>query len=331
MNKTTIEWTDYTWNPVTGCHKVSQGCKNCYAETLFNRFGPKKQEDGSLKIVNKAFDHFFRDVKIRYERLNEPVVMRKKLEGKKVFVCDMSDLFHEAVPFWFIDKVFDVMLQLPKTTFQILTKRPHIAAHYFSMRFPSLGMFKNIWIGISCEDQKTSDERIPELLKIKAAVRFLSLEPMLGPIDIVRTIVKHSFKVIPGHEIQWVIVGGESGHGARPLHPDWVRKVRDDCQENKISFFFKQWGEYEPFESHWQAPFYQSACTGEMFDGHHMNFIDGATCEGGKFQGCSWYDPLDSISLCLETHSENCSFLRKGKSKTGNLLDGKKYQEFPKM
>lgn len=294
MNKTQIEWTDYTWNPVTGCHKVSQGCKNCYAETLTVRFG----KQWGMKS--------FRDVQIHPERVNEPVEMGEKIKEKKVFACDMSDLFHESVPFEFIVSVFQTMALCPDTIFQVLTKRVGIALEFFNWvqrngKFPANDWFfpedkispriNNVWFGVSCEDQSTADERIPLLLQIPAAVRFLSCEPLLGKIDISKYL-KHPTYYSLRDGIHWVIAGGESGHGARPMHPDWVRSLRDQCESVNVPFFFKQWGHYVP----------------------HSEVIDGQISGETKYI----------------TTRDGYAFFKLGKTKSGNLLDGKRYLEFPK-
>jgi protein gp37 len=233
MNKTTIEWTDYTWNPVTGCNKVSAGCKNCYAENVATRFWG---------------DRDFTHVRMHEDRLNEPKKNKKKWAGKKVFVCSMSDLFHEVVHFRFLLDVFVSMAECADTTFQILTKRPERALKFFEwVKYAK--PTKNIWIGVSCENQATADERIPLLLQIPAAVRFLSCEPLLGKIDLVKYLWypdPNGFLTdfIPTNKIHWVIAGGESGHKARPMHPGWVRSLRDQCAAANVPFFFKQWGEW---------------------------------------------------------------------------------------
>lgn len=336
MNKTSIEWTDYTWNPVTGCHKISQGCKNCYAEKLTNRF-------------EKVWGHKFRDVTTHPERLNEPFATREKLKGKKVFVCDMSDLFHEDVPFEFIYSVFTRMATLPDTVFQVLTKRIDRAVEFytwFDKKIDALGYsaelispefpLPNVWLGTSCEDQTTADQRIPHLLRIPAVVRFLSCEPLLGPIDICSVIRKDRFERVCafhstyfGDQIHWVITGGESGHNARPVHPDWVRSLRDQCAAAEVPFFFKQWGEYLPFEQTAQPPFWRNAASGYEHDGHGLNFIDPQTGEAGKWKGHRWFDPMDAITICMETNERDCDWLKVGKGKSGNMLDGKHHREFP--
>ncbi len=208
MTATTIEWTDFTWNPVSGCTKVSQGCKHCYAERLANRFWK---------------DRPFTVVRLHPERLEQPATWKKP---RTVFVNSMSDLFHESVPDDFIRKVFATMAANPQHTFQILTKR--------SERLSRLGRRltwpDNVWMGVSVEDRKAVN-RIDELRRTPAKVRFLSLEPLIGPLPRLN---------LDG--IAWVIVGGESGPGARPMKEEWVQDLLRQCHKVGIAFFFKQWG-----------------------------------------------------------------------------------------
>jgi protein gp37 len=269
--KTRIAWTDATWNPVTGCSKVSEGCRHCYAEAVAKRFwGDRK----------------FTDVRCHEDRLEVPLRWRK---ARRVFVNSMSDLFHKDVPDAFIDRVFAVMALAPKHTFQILTKRPA------RMRSYCLGEGKlidrahevikqanekmlagegvwpgwplpNVWLGVSCEDQCAADERVPLLLQTPAEVRFLSCEPLLGPIDLRRymwpvhaqwrgpqrtedeaiaagTVVRWNRQglVLQGTPfVNWVIVGGESGRGFRPMDLDWARSLQLQCERAGTAFFFKQ-------------------------------------------------------------------------------------------
>lgn len=327
MNRTTIEWTDFTWNPVTGCNKVSTGCKNCYAENVATRFWG---------------DRDFTEVKMHEDRLHE-VMQIKKWSGKKVFVCSMSDLFHEKVTFEFIRLVFNLFYYHPTTTFQIVTKRPARALEFFKWASPILVQgdphyrpVENVWIGVSCENQATADERIPLLLQIPAAVRFLSCEPLLNELHIYKFLIPQRYQykgesegyTLPG--INWVIAGGESGHKARPMHPDWVRSLRDQCAAANVPFFFKQWGEYRPFQETYQPPFYMDCATGEEHDGHVMNFIDyDHHTESGKFNGFRWYPLMDSMFISQKTKGKSCSFLKMGKSKSGNLLDGVEHKAFP--
>ena len=234
-----IEWTEATWNPTTGCTKVSPGCDHCYAEGIYNRFhGPG------------AFD----TVTLRPERLDQPLRWRKP---RKVFVNSMSDLFHEDVPDDYIARVFAVMALAPQHSFQVLTKRhgrmrsllnngswrmsvcvemerlqPY-CLDVLSLDEPLLPL-RNVWLGVSVEDQKWADIRIPALLDTPAAVRFLSCEPLLGLVGIA--------DILYDGGIHWVIVGGESGLNARPMEPWWARELRDECVQAGVPFFFKQWG-----------------------------------------------------------------------------------------
>jgi protein gp37 len=209
-----IEWTQHTWNPVTGCTNVSPGCKNCYARVFAQR----------LKAMGvPGYERGFA-VTLQPERLREPL---KRRTPTHYFVNSMSDLFHEQVPFPFVDGVLDVIRAAPHHQFQILTKRADRMLEYFGRRqAPS-----NAWLGVSVENRKHGVPRIAPLVKIKSAIRFLSVEPLIA--DPGR---------LPLRGIHWVIVGGESGRGARPMNPVWVRKVRDQCNEAGVPFFFKQWG-----------------------------------------------------------------------------------------
>jgi protein gp37 len=212
-NNSKIEWTESTWNPVTGCNKISPGCKNCYAERMAKRL----KLMGSERYVNEFKLTLHEDV------IEEPLNWKKP---KTIFVNSMSDLFHERIPLEFIQKVFNVMVKAEWHTFQILTKR--------SERLEELSKFlpwsKNIWMGVSVENQKYT-YRINNLQKVPSAVRFLSVEPLIGKIT-----------KLDLRGIDWVIVGGESGPKARFMDPDWVRLIRDKCNEQEVSFFFKQWG-----------------------------------------------------------------------------------------
>jgi protein gp37 len=211
-----IEWTEVTWNPVTGCSKISPGCKHCYAERMAERL----QAMGSPRYRNGF------KVTLQEDLVELPMQWR---QPKVIFVNSMSDLFHKNVPGDFIVKVFDTMRRAHWHTFQILTKR--------SDRLLSLAPFlpwpKNVWMGVSVENQQYFF-RIRDLARVPAAVRFLSLEPLLAPLP-----------RLPLHGIDWVIVGGESGPGAREMKKDWVREIRRQCSEKGIAFFFKQWGGFK--------------------------------------------------------------------------------------
>lgn len=262
MGETKIEWADRTWNPLRGCSKVSEGCRNCYAIRVAHRFsGPGRPYEG-LTQAGPGGPNWTGKVMLVPEFLGHPL---RWVEPQRVFVNSMSDLFHPEVPFEFIGEVFDVMSTAEQHTFQILTKRPErmkefldwwIKQHdcpfsnesYFYLR-------RNIWLGVSVEDQKTADERIPLLLQTPAAVRFLSCEPLLGPVNLGKWLLSpgwnpsyydpdniHGYpNAEPTNEhIQWVIVGSESGPRARPMDEEWVKILRDQCVSASVPFFYKQ-------------------------------------------------------------------------------------------
>lgn len=204
----TIEWTEMTWNPVTGCTKLSQGCKHCYAERLAARFWG---------------DRAFTEIQLHEDRLDQP---RRWKRARTIFVNSMSDLFHDEVPDAFIERVFAVMAECPQHTFQVLTKR----ADRLAAIAPRLLWPANVWMGVSVEDARVVS-RIDRLRNVPAAVRFLSLEPLIGPLP----------KLELGG-IDWVIVGGESGPGAREMRVEWVDAILRQCRAAGVAFFFKQWG-----------------------------------------------------------------------------------------
>lgn len=216
--RSAIEWTEMTWNPVTGCTKISPGCKHCYAEVMARRLqamGAPGYEDG------------FR-LQLHPERLGQP---RRRRKPTMYFVNSMSDLFHEEVPDDFLATVLRVMEETPQHTYQVLTKRAERMAAWFARWQPPA----NMWVGVSVENRKHGMPRIELLRRVPARVRFLSIEPLLedlGDLDL--------------RGIDWVIVGGESGHRARPMRPEWARRVRDAAMAQGVTFFFKQWGTWGP-------------------------------------------------------------------------------------
>jgi protein gp37 len=211
--KTNIEWTDVTWNPVTGCTKVSQGCKNCYAERMAKR----------LKAMGSdRYREGFR-VALHPDLLDLP---RRWKHPRTVFVNSMSDLFHEDIPEQYIARVFETMRACPQHTFQVLTKR----AGRLAALAPKLSWPPNVWMGVSVEDARVV-ERVGSLRKVPSAVRFLSLEPLIGPLE-----------SLPLEGIDWVIVGGDSGPRARPMKREWVTSILRQCRAAGAAFFFKQWG-----------------------------------------------------------------------------------------
>lgn len=213
--KTGIEWTDSTWNPMTGCTKVSAGCKNCYAERVSLRFST--------------------DFKYRFhpQRLKVPGRWKKP---RKIFVCSMSDLFQEDASVEEIRQVFEAMAAGPQHTYQVLTKRIDRAIRWTINRPGALSWPSNIWLGTTAENQEIARKRIPILLQSPARMKFLSVEPLLGPVSLA-----HWLK-----DIDWVIAGGESGPGNRPVAASWIRVIRDECRAAGVPFFFKQWSGLKP-------------------------------------------------------------------------------------
>lgn len=296
-DNTAIEWTRHpvtgkgaTWNPITGCTLVSDGCRHCYAARLAAtklKNHPSRKGLARLNAAGKA--KFTGEVRFNEEWLTQPLRWQRP---RMIFVCAHGDLFHENVPDEWIDRVFAIMALAPQHTFQVLTKRSarmreymdrslgRIADTIISLRrargdtdmaivplphvTPGRAWWPlpNVWLGVSAEDQATADERIPNLLATPAAIRFVSAEPLLGPIqfdyfcdgykfvDALRGNWWHDDPDGPnpisrGHEkLDWIIVGGESGNKARPMHPDWARAIRDQCQQSGTAFFFKQWGSH---------------------------------------------------------------------------------------
>jgi protein gp37 len=208
-----IEWTEMTWNPVTGCTKISQGCKHCYAERMAKRLhamGMERYRNG----FNITLQEDLIDLPFRWK------------QPRVVFVNSMSDLFHTDVPFDFIRRVFDTMERCPQHTFQVLTKRSERVREFA----PHLPWPSNVWMGVSVEDDRVI-HRVTDLQYVPAAIRFLSVEPLIGPLP-----------ELDLTGIHWVIVGGESGPGARPMEAAWVRSIRSQCEATNTAFFFKQWG-----------------------------------------------------------------------------------------
>ena len=302
MGKTAIQWTDETWNPITGCSKVSQGCKHCYAERLFPRVYRERK---------------FTSIQCHEDRLMQPLHWRKP---RRVFVNSMGDLFHEDVPVQFIMRVFAVMAQCPQHQFQILTKRPGrmqaiLRGKYFPGKFwdaamvagdlssPPTGIvypLSNVWLGTSVEDQQTADERIPWLLETPATLRFVSYEPALGPVDFEAFFCTYDHngesngpRCNPDGSpaLGWVIVGGESGPYARPMHPDWARSLRDQCVRAGVPFFFKQWGAYVPRE------FVRRALSDDPMGETELL---GWQCAASGVLLEEWDDHIDIVTGCIE-------------------------------
>ncbi|QNJ56374.1 hypothetical protein KNV19_gp60 [Gordonia phage Portcullis] len=317
---TKIEWTDETWNPVTGCTKVSAGCDHCYAETFAERF---------RGTPGHYFENGF-DVQIREHKLREPLRWRKP---RKVFVNSMSDLFHDKVPDEYIAQVFAVMALAPQHTFQVLTKRharmrsllsdwdfqENVKERYADNRIGEWTFdwpLPNVHLLVSVENQQWAEIRIPALLDTPAAVRGISVEPMLGPVRLCCYITAgpdvegpSEFCWMHGRSsLDWVIVGGESGPGARPMHPDWARSLRDQCVAAGVPFLFKQWGEWAP-----QPP-------AEWRRGDMAVDIDGGAYALGDAG-------LEELPVDLRRRSY--LMRRVGKKTAGRELDGRTWDQYP--
>lgn len=287
---TKIEWTEETWNPITGCTKISEGCQNCYAERMAKRLAGR---------FGYPADDPFKPGTLHPDQLDKPFEWKKP---RKVFVCSMGDILHDKVDGSDLVKVFDVMVKCPQHTFIILTKRADRLA-WFNLNGPLLGKepLPNLWLGVSVENQKAADERIPHLLRTQAVVTFVSVEPMLRPVDLtwVRFDRWTTINVLDGfgnttrpgtmgqslpncycRPLDWVICGGETGPGARPMQPEWAKSLRDQCVDAGVLFFFKGWGD--------------------------------------------WFVPVD-YNACLTTP------LKVGKKKAGRLLDGRLWNEYPEV
>lgn len=327
--KSGILWTDSTWSPVTGCAKVSAGCKNCYAER-------EVESRWSKNPKSVFYGRAFTDVRCHPDTLEQPLHWKKP---RKIFVCPRGDLFHPDVPSDFIDHVFAVMALCPQHTFQVLTKRPERMLEYMTddvtgriaEAAPSTGGYierwsehgeqladckvwplPNVWIGVSVEDQATADERIPQLMETPAVVHWISVEPMLGavsctvPFDGGRVDMLH--RDFPGHpRIDWVVVGGESGAKARPMHPEWVRSLRDQCVAADVPFLFKQWGEYLPGVDATNDQTYAARSGGWVR-------LDGGFHDGND----------QTAFLKGDAH-----VLHVGTKAAGNLLDGQEWNQYP--
>ena len=304
-DKTGISWTNSTWNIITGCSLVSPGCQSCYAMRLA---GTRLKHTHAYQGLTKATPKgpvWNGKVRFNENLLDLPIRWRKP---RRIFVNSMGDLFHEDVPDSWIDQVFLVMAVSPRHTFQVLTKRPQRMRAYCSSNetigrlTPMLAevlqpasaqcrhkqdglkgfILPNVWIGVSVEDQKRADERIPILLDAPAAVRWISAEPLLGPLNLARFV-----------GVDWVVAGGESGPGARPMDPEWVRSIRDQCVASGVPFHFKQWGEFGPIPD--------------------MKF-EGSTGIGRIRYAEVWNPDI--------VH-------RIGKKKAGRILDGRTWDEYP--
>ena len=386
-----IEWTDATWNIITGCTLVDEGCRHCYAAHLITSWpaiGNHPSRKGLARKNAAGESKFTGEVRFNEQWLDEPLRWKKP---RKIFVCAHGDLFHENVPDEWIDKVFAVMALAPQHTFQVLTKRPERARAYLSggsvrrivgiyadrlearakgevrtidafdiacdkvglvQEFPDADIvprlldrglkagwpLPNVWLGTSISDQASADLRIPHLLACPAAVRFISAEPLLGPVDLRRLT-----KQVGGHQewmdaltgetvfsqtgcvvsetapLDWIICGGESGPHARPMHPDWARSLRDQCAAAGVAFLFKQVGEWTAWEEAGSIPYWRNSFTGAEED-HHILFPrdwDNAP---------NWDDGLNYLD-----QGRHVAFNRVGKARAGRLLDGVEHNGFPRV
>ncbi|MGV3651047.1 MAG: phage Gp37/Gp68 family protein [Devosia sp.] len=385
-----IEWTDATWNPITGCTLVSEGCRHCYAAQLAaTRLKNHPSRQGLARINAAGEAKFTGEVRFNAEALDQPLRWRRP---RMIFVCAHGDLFHESVPDEWIDRVFAVMALCPQHTFQVLTKRPERMRGYIQSVYGRLAdtiirmrrdrgdanmgivplahitpgrawwPLPNVWLGTSVEDQASANARIPALLATPAAIRFISAEPLLGPLDLtsiesgedqidaVGGDTWEDLKEIwrdssdewrdefadwygvdfdratgPSHPaLDWVIVGGESGRHARPMHPDWARALRDQCAAAGVAFFFKQWGEWLPFGQsgfhHWSAAnIRNNGAYGKPWLGY-AHFNDGARGPETHSAGAVLTAMIDNTGL---------QAVRLGKSRAGRLLDGIEHSAMP--
>jgi protein gp37 len=378
-DRTGIEWTDATWNPIRGCSRVSEGCRFCYAETVANRFKGEGQPYAGLIAKGGQWNGA---IKFVPEMLEKPLQWTKP---RRIFVNSMSDLFHESVPDEVIDRIVAVMAMAAWHTFQVLTKRPERMRDYFAaltydriiescrgadgvsviqrrtmqaiehhfgwwpdspLRFRRVGPLPlpNVWLGVSVEDQKAADERIPLLLQTPAAVRWISAEPLLGPVKLpalcdFSACGDHSNKpcdnvTCPARTLDWVVVGGESGPHARPMHPQWARDLRDQCAAAGVPFLMKQWGEWRPIcqgDGDWYQHLYRSRRVAK--DGEDQDSLDE-----------SWGRDCTVAELCLRNDGEHVGITEQGawaagtapvhafkvgKKAAGRLLDGVQHDGYP--
>ncbi|MBB3396845.1 phage Gp37/Gp68 family protein [Rhizobium sp. BK060] len=341
-DNTKIEWTDATWNPITGCSVVSPGCTNCYAMKLAGTRLKHHPSRERLTKDTKAGPVWTGEVRFNAEWLDQPLRWKRP---RMIFVCAHGDLFAEGVPDEWIDQVFAVMALSPQHVFQVLTKRPERMREYFAGRrsnfgrasdvlheqishgfdedhqqdavdrldlFDSMGKpLANVWLGVSVEDQRRADERIPLLLDTPAAIRWISAEPLLGYIDLgqLQTDLPTNAWLTWLDSLDWVVAGGESGAGARPMHPHWAYALRDQCAAAGVPFHFKQWGNWA-IASHENGHFESSMVTNDAvwldIDGRQAK----PSCNG---------------------MSEPIGMFRVPKSRSGRLLSGQQHDEFPPL
>ncbi|HBF34965.1 TPA: phage Gp37/Gp68 family protein [Candidatus Sumerlaeota bacterium] len=320
MQKTNISWADKTRNPVIGCSPCSPGCANCYAKDLHDK-RHKAYLEG--KKVPACYAEPFDKITVRQERLEEPMHLCKPAT---IFVWSMGDLFRPDVADEWISHVFNTATNCPKHTFMILTKQPERMLNYvlglkgqwIDISDGSVSKIRNnIWLGVTVCNQDEADEKIPILLATPAAHRFVSIEPMLGGVDFLHTpCVGQHWDYLTGEyegarertttsHLDLVICGGETGKNARPMHPDWVRSLRDQCKAADVPFHFKQWGEWLPVE------------TQDRFDPYGWSGQDNDTYHDSQVQ------------LCQPEEGVFADFVRVGSKRAGHLLDGVEYRAMP--
>jgi len=334
MGKTKISWSEFVWNPIAGCNDVSEGCRNCYARGMAKRLeamGSEKYK--GLTVMQGSHNVWTGKISFDEKALMAPLARKKPTV---YFANSMSDLFHPNVTDEMRDRIFAVIFLTPRHTYQILTKRPETQWWYFSPENPrytarricdaaeklqpGLEVFDcdlyfpliNAWLGTSTENQKAFDERVPYLAATDASLRFLSVEPMLEEINTRKVITPHGWKATSNAlaGIGWVICGGESGHHARPMHPDWACRLRDDVLSSGIPFFFKQFGEWTPGEN--------------------------VERSAGIVQTATWFDNKwlfseENLANDEGHHDDEPDLYRVGKKEAGAFLDGKEYHQYPRI
>lgn len=386
-DNTSIEWTDATWNPITGCAVVSPGCTNCYAMRLSGTRLAHHPSRAGLTRHTKAGPVWTGEVRFNEEWLNQPLGWAKP---RMIFVCAHGDLFAEGVPDAWIDKVFAVMALAPQHTFQVLTKRPArmrqylndidfrsyriakslldifindpktIGAHITDEHFPfeedradddprlARLPLPNVWLGVSVEDQARANERTPILLDTPAAVRWISAEPLLGPMDLRQFHGLHNGATNQTHDalsgyssdtpygyvasklpyplsrgkLDWVVAGGESGPNARPMHPDWARSLRDQCAAAGVPFLFKQWGEWVEADHLLSAIERTGLGDGLTVDGEPWDPARPLSCQDAQVLALT-------LGVRFQNASDGSTYLKIGKKAAGRLLDGVLHDEFP--
>ena len=340
---TKIEWTDATWNPVTGCSVVSPGCTNCYAMRLAGARMQHHPSRAGLTVPSAAGPVWNGIVRLNEQWLDQPFHWRRP---RRIFVCAHGDLFHEAVPDDWIDRVFAIMALCPQHIFQVLTKRAarmrdYLSSHDVGARWalavrsqgsalpaPALAVewtrhgLPNVWAGVSAENQRLADERIPLLLETPAAVRWISAEPLLGSVRLREALGDDWLASGKSGErlgLHWVVCGGESGPAARPMLASWARSLRDQCAAAGVPFFFKQWGEWIDAD-HW-------------LDGLYAGFQRGGNpwkpTRPLNFTDAGWLAEASGRAGAYEHQSDGTTMIRVGKRSAGRMLDGREWSEFP--